>query len=93
MEVIKFKFDESDLIFMERDGDDAPYWFFAADLRNLMDQDTNYEVDGILRQEGVLLADTDADPETACLWVYFTEFNDGMSFVNRLNEYLWPTSY
>ena len=89
-----FRFDATEnLIYMGQDGKDAPYWFFAADLRNLTDQHSNHEVDVLLRHEGVLLPYNETDPEYCCFWAYFPTFVEGESFIERLNDYLWPSTY
>ena len=50
--------------------------------------DTNYEVEDMLRDAGVILPSNRTDTESALLWMTFSSVDSALNFQCRLNTYL-----
>jgi hypothetical protein len=68
------------------------FWFEAAmcsTCRPAFDLcEDNYEVEDVLRKEGVLLPANKTDTESSALVVLFSSKKSGEAFLDRLNTYL-----
>jgi len=74
------------------ENDDGTYFFTASMISTadplLNDCDSNYEVADLLEREEVITQDMTEDSESCQLWVYFKTREQGITFINNLNQFL-----
>lgn len=71
---------------------DGTVWYEAAMITTFPgvfdDCDSNYDVEEVLREAGVLLPHNQTDTESCALVVYFNNAVDGREFSKRLHDYI-----
>jgi len=71
---------------------DDSQWYFRDDLRAYFGFSSNVAIAELLVERGVMTAGV-ADPESACLWVYFDTEAEGLAFLDRLNAQVEISEY
>lgn len=96
------RFDDKDVVHMvDDDGEEDEYaYHFSADMiywcrpifnhcvrpgTNMMD---HYQVEKILKEEGVILESDETEPESGCFYAYFKTYEAACDFIERLNTWV-----